>query len=81
MTFSKYIKNLFSIQKIKKGLNEIEEYLDVKMEEVDNTLKQTRLKKPRVKAAKGKRRVDSQWIVKTASKKMQFAIRRLSRHM
>ncbi|MDK2799432.1 MAG: hypothetical protein PWP27_814 [Clostridiales bacterium] len=82
MKFLEYFKDL------KKSLDEVEEYLDRKAE-VFQSFNMNKVvsnaKKKVIKSADQKRpkhhKPDSQWITKTASKKLKLRIRKMSKHM
>jgi hypothetical protein len=70
----KSLKAFFGIDALNQHLDEVEEYLEQKTEQLDNILKRKRNKDKKTK-------VDSQWVIKTASSNLKRSIRKISRHM
>ncbi|WHH57049.1 hypothetical protein [Petroclostridium sp. X23] len=81
MSFYKHLKKYIPLQEIQKNLDEIERYLDDKSEDMEDVLKKVSIKKAKIKKPKSKSKVDSQWMIKTASKKIKIATRKWSRRI
>jgi|GEM_PF-3411145 len=71
------LKTFLGIDILNQHLDEIEAYLEQKTEQLDKALKRRKIKKHKGRIGK----VDSQWVIKTASSKLKRSIRKISKHM
>ncbi|MGE4282549.1 MAG: hypothetical protein AB7G87_02390 [Clostridia bacterium] len=81
MQFQQFLNKYIPIKDIESDLDEIERYLEDKSKDVEQGINKISIKKPNLKKTEGKSKVDSEWVLKTASKNLKIALRRWSRHM
>ncbi|MCG8502062.1 MAG: hypothetical protein MJB12_16885 [Firmicutes bacterium] len=79
MSFFDKIKNSVPVHAIEKELDEIEEHLNVTNKEIDRTL--NKITSVSSGEKKKKRKVDAEWVTRTAYKKIKLSLRKMSKHM
>ena len=72
------IKKMFALDEIKSGLNEIEQFLNITADNINDSLNEIRNRKSK---EKNRVKVDAGWRLRTASREMKFKLRKLTKHM